>query len=353
MNWAVNATRKEYPALSKEQLQTCANNGLADFGYQNRGWIAKMRNNVGTMECSADLSDKNAMTALYDQFITYPAVVADSLKNLPEQDRQIYSRVICKAMNCHQDIKKVNATMVNAARMTILAAGTIATGGAAELVIIGVGATVEVANGVQKTADLNHEKDALLKGVSNGGYPSAAWINDTVREIGNEKKAVVAEAVLAVALEALPAAKVLKHLKTGGHLAEEALATEAISAPATQNIISKLIVRIPPKYREAAVKKLEVRIKESFKEAFSEFAKFDHNLVDSNGNPTPRGAKIFAGKFVQKFTGNLIAFDVATERKLHLGPKDEDYLRLVNDAMDTYAQDFQTSAPNLANQSDL
>jgi|GEM_PF-6997998 len=62
MNWVVDATRKEYADLSREQLQTCANNGLPDFGYQNRGWITKMRNNVGAMECSADLQDKNAMT---------------------------------------------------------------------------------------------------------------------------------------------------------------------------------------------------------------------------------------------------------------------------------------------------
>ncbi|NDG84537.1 MAG: hypothetical protein EBX52_05790, partial [Proteobacteria bacterium] len=180
MLYYADATRKEFAELSKDQLQTCAENGLSDFGYQDRGWITKMRNNVGAMECSADLQDKNAMTALYDQFVTYPAVMAESLKGLPEQDRQIYSRVICKAMNCHQDIKSGNAAIVNAARMTILTAGIIATGGAAELAILGTAVAVEAVNGVQKTNDLNHEKEDLLKGVSSGGYPSSAWINDKI-----------------------------------------------------------------------------------------------------------------------------------------------------------------------------
>ncbi|NDG83942.1 MAG: hypothetical protein EBX52_02765, partial [Proteobacteria bacterium] len=128
-----------------------------------------------------------------------------------------------------------------------------------------------------------------------------------------------------------------------GHVAEQALASEVIAAPGVQGMISKILAKVPPKFKAKVAEQLEHRVQHSIKDASGEFAKLDNKFLDSNGSLTPQGAAIFANTFVKKFTGDLVSLDVATEKKVHEGGKDEDYLRLMDDAMDSYHQQFKSS----------
>ena len=343
----VRSAREEFRDLAKEQLQTCANNTLPDFGYHNRGWIERTRNQIGAMECSADLPEKNAMTALYDQFSTYPAILSESVKGLGKQDQQIYSHILCGSMNCHQDIQDGNQRMLDAARMTILAAGIVASGGAA-IAVIGAGMTVEAVNATARVSDLSEEKTNLMKGVSSGGYPSSASINDRIREIKSEKRGVIAEAAVAVALESIPAIKEIKHLKnaaTVGGLAhgaaavaegEATAAAEILSSAPVRRMVAKVMTKIPPKYKAKAFEIVEHKVQHSIKDASGKFMELNNGLVDKEGNLTLEGAAEFGKTLVSKLSYDLIAFDAGTDQKLHEGVPEEKYIDLMTEGMDAY-----------------
>ena len=343
--------KEEFRKLELDQLKNTVSNGKSDYGYGDRNLFEKTQKRIGATECSTNLKQKNEMSALYEQFTSYPKLFSDSMNKMSEQDRELYTNVICGTLKCNESVKRINKNIADGARVALIAAGTVFTAGAGPVLLLTAEATTDSLVLYNKIDHANEEKEALKKGVLTGNYPSSGWISDKISELDAEKRGAWTEAVIntgfaVINIGALKEVKALfksgKALTTASEEVEAAeVAARVIEQPAAQSAIAKILLKVPKDMKERVMELIKEQFKhrsqEAIKEASGKYAE------DKDG----KGANDFGKTLIKKMTFDLLGFENATDPKLHETSSNSNYLQLVKDAQSQYSLMLQQQPDSL------
>jgi hypothetical protein len=270
--WVENA-KEEFRDITLDQLKTCGNNGLRDLGLQNQSFLENRSDELGAIECNVSIQRKNEMTALSEQFTTYPQILAQTMNKMSQKNRELYSGVICNALKCGQRIDTTNKYIKNGAMVAVVVTGVVATGGAGlSVVALGASASEVAITGAGYLAEksvLNQQKKELLTS-SVFGQMDRKQLAIEISKKNHELSALQVETAvsLALSLSTGPASILIKQLAVTGKISRSALESsvliEKVSADVMKSsVVLKLLEKIPEKGKEKAMELILGRVKES------------------------------------------------------------------------------------------